>query len=264
MFFDTYKFRASQLPALMTGTSGLTDKQLEELFTLENKETLTEKQEIRLAELIDKRDNPVLSETVKTLLKEIWIQEKYNRKQIIVSKYLEKGTNQEPESISLYRKATQEFCQKNEERFESEFLCGTPDLIIADKVVDIKTSWNIWTFAKSDQDSAKKDYYYQLLAYMILTGKTKSQLAYCLINNSEYTIYQEVQKIKFAYGLSDEKDGQQLDEIENQINLNNTYDDIPVQERVKIFEFELDPDEVTKVETQLKACREYLNSLTTL
>lgn len=225
MSFDNHKFRPSQLPALMTKSKTKGD----------------------------------LSDTVKTVLNEIFIREVYNREKIIVSKYMEKGTEKEPESISLYRKVTQQFVKKNEAKFENEFLCGTPDLILKDRIVDIKTNWDIWTFFKSSEKTAQSDYYWQLVAYMLLTDKTKADLAYCLVDNDEYTIFNETQKIKFFQGLTDESP--ELEQIEDQIRRNNTYSDIPEPKRVKIYSFDLGETDKQQIEAQLTLCRDYLNSL---
>lgn len=225
MNFNNYKFRSSQLPSLMTTSKSKLD----------------------------------LSETTKSILNEIYIKEIYKREKIIVSKYMEKGTEKENDSISLYRKVTQQFVTKNENQFENEFLTGTPDLILNDRIVDIKTNWDIWTFFKSNEKTAKSDYYWQLVAYMILTGKKKADLAYCLISNDDYTVYSETQKVKFFYGLTDESPD--LEKLEEQIKYNNTYDDIPPHERVKIFSFELDQDDEENIRRQVNQWREYLYCL---
>jgi hypothetical protein len=227
--FENYKFRPSQLDKLMSKPKRQT------LFDLN------------------------LSDTTKSTLNEIFIKEYYGREKIIISKYLEKGVNQENESISLYRKFSQAFCQKNQEKFENEYLCGTPDLIFDDKVVDIKTNWDIWTFLNSDQKKAKKDYYYQLVAYMLLTEKTKAELAFCLIDNDENTIYQEFQKYKYSKNL--EEGSKELQLAEEKIRKNNTYSDIPVSQRVKVFTFSLEKNIKEKVENQLSSCRQYLQNL---
>jgi len=226
MNFDKYKFRPSQLPLLMTKP---------------------------------KLKSEALSGTAKSILDDIFIKEVYGREKIITSKYLEKGTNQESESISLYRKVKQVFVAKNEQKLENDYLAGTPDLILEDKIVDVKTNWDIWTFHQVDEAKAKKDYYYQLVAYMILTKKTKAELAYCLISNDDYTIISELQKIKYSKGLKDESP--ELEEYEEQITKNNKYEDIEQSKRLKVFSFELDKEEEERIINTLKECRKYLNNL---
>lgn len=225
--FTNYKFRPSQLTALMTKPRSKSE---------------------------------LLSETAKSILDEIYIKEIYGRQKIIVSKYLEKGTNQENESISMYRKHFQIFAEKNETTFENPFLKGTPDIVLTNKVVDVKTCWDIWTFHSVDAEKARRDYYYQLVAYMLLTGKKTAELAYCLVSNDEYTIYSELQKIKYMKGLDDNDPA--LDDYEAQLRSNHTYDDIPLESRIKVFSFELDKTERKNIAATLKACRAYLKQIT--
>ncbi len=213
MDFSNYQFRCSQLPLLMTKSKKAGE----------------------------------LSETVKTVLQEIWIKEIYFREKIITSKYLEKGINQEDKSIELYNEYSQTFTTKNSQKFFGEYLVGTPDIIRENSVDDIKTCWDIWSFSKKSYDTAKKDYYYQLLAYMILTERQEASIVYCLLNNSEEIITKE------SWGMNEAQIAQ--------VRYNNTYDDIPVHDKVKVFHFSYDKDEVAAVYAQLDLCREYLKNI---
>lgn len=223
--FDNYEFRASSLPTLMTKS----------------------------------KKKGVLSQTTKSVLNEIYLDEIYGRKKIISSKYIEKGIERENESIALYRKTSQVFVEKNDQEFHNGILKGTPDILHNDFVVDIKTNWDIFTFFSVDAKKAETDYFYQLVAYMILTQRKKAKLAYCLISNDEFTLFQEFQKIKYNKGYDD--DDPMLVDIEDQIRTNHTYDDIDIKKRIKIFEFALDDDLEIQVNEQLEACRSYLNNL---
>lgn len=200
-----------------------------------------------------------LSETTKSLLDEIYIEKVFLRKKIIVSKYLEKGNKKENESISLYRKLTQVFCKKNDEVYQNNYLIGTPDLILDYTVIDIKTCWDIFTFFKKDEKSAHDDYYWQLYAYAWLCDKSSMQLAYCLVDNDEFTIFDEFKKIKYGLGLDDESP--ELSEIEAQLVTNNQYTDLKINQKIKIYNFEFDKKLKEQVVKQLKLCREYLNNL---
>lgn len=224
MNWKNYKFRPSQLDCLMTAS----------------------------------RKKGELSETTKSVLQEIWIKETYKKEKIITSKFMEKGISKENESISLYRQFSQQFCKKNEEKLENDYFVGTPDLIFSNKVVDIKTSWDIWTFAKVNYKDASKNYQYQLLAYMSLTGKSQSQLAYCLVDNSDFIIYSEVKKLVWSLGLDEQKNQDVITKLEDQIIRNNTYSDIPLADRVKIFDFEFSQKNLETIYTQLDLCRNYL------
>jgi predicted phage-related endonuclease len=84
--------------------------------------------------------------------------------------------------------------QKNEEQFKNDYFVGTPDIITEDSIIDIKTSWDATTFPWFDSELPNKDYMYQLLAYMDLTGKLNGYVAYCLINHAEDAIQDEIRR----------------------------------------------------------------------
>lgn len=225
--FSKYKFRCSMLPILMTKS----------------------------------KKEGELSKTVQTVLNEIYLQETYGIKKIIVSKYMEKGINKENESISLYRKFTQEFYEKNEERFENEYLTGIPDIITKNDVKDIKTCWDIFTFFAKDQIEAEKDYYWQLFGYMWLLNKKSSLLIYSLLSNEEYEIYSELKKIIYMKNWSDTADTQLIEQTEAQLRVNNNYDNLSIEERLKIYKFDFNEGDIEKVKNQLNLCREHLQKL---
>lgn len=77
------------------------------------------------------------------------------------------------------------FVLKNEKYFEDDYFCGTPDLILEDEILDIKNSWDCFTFPLFENEIPTKDYFYQLQVYMHLTGKRKARLVYVLLNTPE-------------------------------------------------------------------------------
>src|SRR5690606_33156233 len=127
-----------------------------------------------------------LSETTKTYLKEWAISEIYGVQKEIKSKYITKGLTKEDEGID---KAIEwldlDFVLKNEQFFEDDNFCGTPDMITDDEVIDIKLSWDCFTFPIFEKEIPTKDYYFQLQVYMHLTGKKRARLVYVLLNTPE-------------------------------------------------------------------------------
>jgi len=95
-----------------------------------------------------KAKDDLLGETCKEALLEIWIEETYGRRKDITNKYMEKGTLQEEDSITLYSLVTKTFYKKNTDQVSNDFLIGTPDLykgetiMTAEEIKDIKTSWD--------------------------------------------------------------------------------------------------------------------------
>lgn len=127
-----------------------------------------------------------LSETTKGYLQE-WLKESiYGYRKEIKSKYLEKGIMMEDEAIS---KAIEwldlPFVLKNEQSFEDEFFTGTPDIVTDTEVLDIKCSWDAFSFPLFEDEIPTKDYFYQLQVYMHLTGRKAARLVYVLTNTPE-------------------------------------------------------------------------------
>lgn len=226
MDFSNYKFRCSSLGKLMTDSRNKTE---------------------------------TLSETTKLYLLEIYIDKVYGRKRDISNKYTEKGLYCEEDSLNI---ATQNYGQlliKNKEELDNEFIKGTPDIILKDKVIDIKSSWDIFTFAGSD--GSNKDYYWQLQGYMWLTGQEKAELVYCLSNAPEHLIVNEKSKQMYYRGLIGQEGTPEFDEMEKTIDINMTFDDIDIKKRMKTFSFDYDLYGIEKLKERIIIAREYLNNL---
>jgi len=197
----------------------------------------------------------LLSETTKTYLKEAWIKEVFDREKIITTKYMDKGIACETDSLELVEKVLGKKYFKNQKEFSNEYIAGIPDVVDAELVVDVKTSWDIWTFASVDEAKARSTYYAQLLGYMWLTGKTKAKLAYCLVNTPEEQIEYEMYKLKVSGAIKD------TEEEIAQARMNFIFDDIPEEKRLKTYDFEIDPETQTKLIERIKLAREYMSTL---
>lgn len=222
MNFDTYKFRCSGLANLLVDSRSKSDP---------------------------------LSQTTKTYLRELWIAEVYGREKYITSKYMDKGITCESDSLDLVKTVSGKTFFKNQKKLENDYIIGTPDVIDDLFVLDIKTSWDIWTFSSVDADKAKKDYYGQLLGYMILTGKQASKLAYCLVNTPEDIVSYELYKLKASGSIKDTPEG------EEEALKNYQFDDIDPKNRMKIYDFDFDKEVEKKLYERIILSREYMNKL---
>jgi hypothetical protein len=265
--FNDYEFRASSIGTLMTGSFGLTDAQSKELEKLYEKEQsgkpLTEIQANKKIELERKRDEKELSETTKSALQSIFISEKYGRKKIIESKYLKKGTDVEEKSariLSLYDNDLY-VIEAERERMRNGMICGTCDIkhYYGDSegglIIDVKSSWDLHTFIKSDLTDA---YWWQLQCYGELYNADKLKLSYVLVDTPESLIEQEIKREAYKMPFLTES---QLKEIGEQIRTNLIFDDIPLQERVRSFEFDFDKEAIERIYERIPYWREYLNAL---
>jgi len=202
-----------------------------------------------------------LSETTKSYLTEVFIKLKYGRSKEITSKYFEKGIAAEEDSITLLSRVTKTMYLKNEVNLKNKYITGTPDIFegetiqTAEYVPDIKTAWDIFTFFDHKQKGLNKDNYWQIQGYLWLTGAKRGSISHCLVNTPDGLIEQE--KRSFMYknpGLSPE----QLDEAFAEIDRNAKYDDIPIQDRVHIFEIERNDADIERLKVRIEECRNYL------
>ena len=176
----------------------------------------------------------VLSKTTKSYLQE-WTKEQiYGVRKNIQSKYLTKGNEVEDAAIDY---ASENlgwlFAIKNEEYFEDEYFCGTPDVILEDTIVDIKSSWDCFSFPLFFNVIPNKDYYYQLQTYMHLTGKRKAQLCYVLMNTPE----------DLEYGYT------------------NDYSEIDSKYRIKTFDIDYDEEVIADMQEKVNQARDYIKQI---
>ena len=199
-----------------------------------------------------------LGETAKTHIKDIWLKNNYGYKEPIVTNEMIKGVCCETESIQLLIENDSEYREKNKERFFNDFIQGEPDVILSDCIEDVKTSWTIKTFFNSD---LKDDYWWQGQGYMSLLGIKKYKLTYCLIDTPPELITKEINyqigklKTSVTDGYFD------ADKIAQQIRRNHIVSHLPIEKRIKVFEFDYDINEVKRMESRILKAREFYNTL---
>lgn len=174
-----------------------------------------------------------LSETTKSFIYE-WLKERiYGYKKEISTKQINKGLEYEDMAID---KAIEwldlPFAIKNQERFEDEFFTGEPDLLLQDEVLDIKCSWDCFSFPLFEKEIPNDDYFYQVQTYMHLTGKRKARVVYILLNTPE------------TYNAPEW-----------------TYEHVETKYRVKEFRFDYEPEVIEKLKSRAQSCREFIESI---
>ena len=228
MDFNNYKFRCSSLGHLMTEARSKSES---------------------------------LSESTKTHLIDCYIAATFNRRNKITSKFLDKGLQVEELSIDLLSSVNKEFYIKNEDRLSNDFIQGTPDIVIEDeekKVIDIKSSWDIYTFGRS-MKTENKLYYWQLQGYMWLTGAKKAILAYCLVDTPDEIIDREIKRALYQSGISE--NSQAFIDYKNEMTAYYKYSDIPQQKRVFTKDYDFNPDAITALQNRIIEAREFLNQI---
>lgn len=193
-----------------------------------------------------------LSETAKSYLREVYIKEVWGREKtdMLANKFTQKGIMCETDSITLVEKVLGKTYFKNQKTLNNEYVVGTPDVINPD-LVDIKTSWDLFTYTAVDEDKATKDYFYQLLGYMWLTGKKTALLTYCLVDTPDEMMTDELYRLSFK--MPEDK----LEPYKN----NYKFADIPEAMRVKQFAFNFDEALIETLKFKIEAGRQYLQTI---
>jgi len=169
---------------------------------------------------------------------ENWVKERiYGVKKTFTSKYTEKGVLVEDEAIE-YVIANADLpllAEKNDKRFEDTYFTGTPDIILPDEIIDIKSPWDCFTFPLFEKDLPEKKYADQAQVYMHLTGKKKARVIYCLMNTPE--------------NVADWED-------------HHDYSAVKPEYRIKQYSVKYDPKRIEMLQKQVELIREYIETLT--
>lgn len=202
----------------------------------------------------------LLSKTAQRHLLDVYIAEKYGRKRDIQTKQMKKGVEVEDDSIALLNKYWNKDYQKNQDRFTNGFITGHPDILEEGKVVDIKSSYDLWTFLGNLPDKLDNLYYWQLMSYMWLTGATKGYIAYCLSNTPFGIVEQEKRYLLNRMDVISEESPEYVKEA-MRLEFNMTFDDIDVKERVLIFTVDRNEDDILRIQNRVEKAREYLHEI---
>lgn len=204
--------------------------------------------------LTNDRSGKSMGETAKSYLKEWVVSELTGKEKDIKSKYLSRGKVMESTAIERASKYYGCELEKNEIQLENEYFTGTYDAKNFERVIDTKVPFDAFTFPffVTEPDSS---YYAQLQIYMELTGLKKASLVYCLENGSD----EQIQRLSWdiARDLSkDEPDIEEWDIAENQLS----YDNLPDNLRIKVFEFEYDKAFIEQLEIRVLQARKYIET----
>lgn len=202
----------------------------------------------------------ILSKTAQRHLLDVYIAEKYGRKRDIQTKQMKKGVEVEDDSIELLNKFWGTDYKKNQDRYTNGFITGHPDILDSGKVVDIKSSYDLWTFLGNLPDKLDSLYYWQLMSYMWLTGATKGYIAYCLSNTPFGIVEQEKRYLLNRMDVISEESPEYVKEA-MRLEFNMTFDDIDVAERVLIFTVDRNEDDIVRIQNRVEKAREFLHEI---
>lgn len=202
----------------------------------------------------------LLSKTAQKHLIEVYISEKYGRKRDIQTKQMKKGIEVEQDSIDLLSVYLKSPFSKNDKRFNNDFITGFPDIIDNERIIDIKSSYDLWTFLGNIPDKLDNLYYWQMQSYMWLTNAKSAVITYCLVDTPASIIEQEKYYLLKKMDVATEENPEYLKEA-MKIEFNMSFEDIPVNERVLMFSVERSEDDILKIQHKVEKAREFLFEL---
>ena len=202
----------------------------------------------------------LLSKTAQKHLLDVYIAEKYGRKKDIQTKQMKKGIEVEQDSIDLLSMYLKMPFSKNEQRFTNDYITGFPDIIDNDRIIDIKSSYDLWTFIGNIPDKLDSLYHWQMQSYMWLTGAKSAVIAYCLVNTPESIIEQEKYYMLKKMDVATEENPEYVKEA-MKIEFNMSFDDISIDERVLMFNVSRNEDDILRIQQKVEKAREYLREL---
>lgn len=271
MKLPIFKIRASAASEILGGTIGLTDAmqvKYDELFNRKSDhekgvtgvKPLTTKMDEELTALQLRKDNPELPSGAKTYCQK-WLKEQlYNRRKHFSNLYLEKGILCEDDAIEF----SSEFygwigAEKNDEWFENAYAQGTPDIMLAYEkhVIDIKNSYDAFSFPLFETEIPTQGYDDQLQVYLLLTSYEKATLCYCLMNAPLDIMKVEMKRLSWKEGSM----GAISDELYQKVKAEMTYDNLIPELRLKTFTVVKDASFESRLIERVEMCRKYINQL---
>jgi hypothetical protein len=202
----------------------------------------------------------LLSKTAQKHLLDVYIAEKYGRKKDIQTKQMKKGIEVEQDSIDLLSMYLKMPFSKNDQRFTNDYITGFPDIIDNDRIIDIKSSYDLWTFIGNIPDKLDSLYHWQMQSYMWLTGAKSAVIAYCLVNTPESIIEQEKYYLLKKMDVATEENPEYVKES-MKIEFNMSFDDIAIDERVLMFNVGRNEDDILRIQQKVEKAREFLREI---
>lgn len=252
------------------GFLNLSKAQYQKYDILSTKPELTEKEMAALSFLQTKRNSylnpPVLSSGAENYLVEIYSRERYGIRRASAGGMAKstqiKGFALEKEGLEMLSKIDSIQYQKETEVISNDYFIGVCDILcpVKDKVVEIKTSWNVANFMKIKKSNYKlpNEIWGQVQGYLNLYKLRKGQVCYVLVNTPPHLIEQEWANLfkRYSYGeITREKYDEGCYKLEGFFD----YNKIPEKKRVIRIDVEYSPSYIDKAKSKVDMARIWLN-----
>lgn len=201
-----------------------------------------------------------LAKTAKKYLFDVYIKEMYGRERDVQTKYMKKGVGVEDEAIDTLSVFMKTPMEKNKELFKNEYIKGTPDVVLEKLVIDVKSSYDLWTFIANVPEELNSDYYWQLMSYLWLTGKQNGFVAYVLLDTPMNIVEQEKYYLLKKMDVVSEESPEFLKEAAK-LEYNMTFGDVPIEDRILLFSVKRDDEQIARMMGKIQKAREFLTEI---
>jgi hypothetical protein len=207
-----------------------------------------------IVELELRKDDDVLSEGCKTYLAGVYGWEKYKKWPMTTGepiKQFRKGVLVEQDAIVMLSGLDGRMYWKNKTGIKNEFLRGIPDIIEHDKVIDIKSPWDIESFLENLTKELTDAYWWQVQGYLDITKLEIGEISYCLMSHPSDLVDAEVDRLRQVG----------FDSTVDKLRSSLTFDEIAPNERRIKFVVERDQEAIDKIHKRVLKCREFLSEI---
>lgn len=243
------------------------EKERQRLIGKQNeKPTLTPKQQEDLDRYIQKRDAPPeLSKGAKTAIEEIFLEDKFQFRKGISSKFIQKGHAMEDKAITIVSNLLGlEGMKKNETHYENEYIQGTPDAIWRGGFgrgfqFDIKNVYYPDGLDGFNAGTVNQIYEYQGKGYDWLLGFESGFVVKVLQNLPPEMLETEVKKLWKEAGREwfEEIPEKFFKEVEDYFN----FERLPLEDRIKVFRVDVTEKDKQDIKDAVILGRKYYATL---
>lgn len=189
-----FKIRASSIGHIMSDAKSIDPALLtEETEKIARKTKRTDEEKA----ILDALRLQSLSSGAKTYCEQVAGEFVYGYEKLVTSKYMEKGSMVEQQSIDLYNSVFFTDHHKNTARRETDWITGECDIVTPRRIIDIKSAWSLDTFPKTSDQAHDPIYEWQGRAYMRLWNRSEFELAWCLVDTPDELVGYEDEQLHF-------------------------------------------------------------------
>lgn len=171
-----------------------------------------------------------------------------------------KGTLCESMAIDLLSRHDGLNYKKNTKKYQNKWVKGYPDINykkrLGDrKIIDIKCSWDLYTFMANIPKKLTNANGYQVQGYISLTNADIGEVCHVLVSAPDELIEKQVQKLRYKEVFATQEE---YEIAANLIRRSMKFDDIPEERRVIRFPVFRDEEQQKYLFDRVDLCREWL------